>query len=150
MAKTHLDEEGKKSEGNFKKGSKKVSKKIQQPQEEKSESEIKKKRRIKKKNRLEHFESYIKKLLNKQCPDTQISGKAMSMLNQLNVIFLQKLSQESGALAALAPTTKIRLQPIHVKGACYVILPETFAEIQTSESRKAVTLYNSTFGNREK
>lgn len=123
-----------------------ASKKVQLPEEpQHSEVRDKKKRRTKPKDRGSHFETYIHKLLKKRCPDTGISGNAMMMMNGLTMIALKKICQDAGGLVKLAPTTKIRILPKHIRGACYLNFSDDLVSVQVHEAEKAVTRFQASF-----
>merc|ERR1711877_17754 len=91
----------------------------------------------KKKAKVETYKIYIYKVLKQVHPDTGISSKAMSIMNDI----FEKIASEASKLARYSkkPTVTSR----EIQTAVRLILPGELAKHAVSEGTKAVTKFTS-------
>ncbi|KAG5437093.1 hypothetical protein PCANB_001214 [Pneumocystis canis] len=88
-------------------------------------------------NRKETYSSYIYKVLKQVHPDTGISNKAMSILNNI----FERIASEASKLASYNKKSTISSREIQT--SVRLILPGELAKHAVSEGTKAVTKYSS-------
>lgn len=95
----------------------------------------------KKKKRTESYSSYIYKVLKQVHPDTDISSKAMSIMNSFINDAFERIAVEAGKLVRY--NKKGTLSSREIQTAVRLILPGELAKHAVSEGTKAVTKYTS-------
>jgi len=102
-----------------------------------------KRRRVKKINVCK-FSIYIYKVLKQVHPDTGISTKAMSVVNDIVLDFLRKVMVD--AIILCDKDKKLTLTSREVQTAIRLCVPGELAKHAVSEGTKAITKYNSSKG----
>jgi histone H2B len=93
-----------------------------------------------KKSRGETYSTYILRVL-KQChPDTNISQKAMAVMNSLVKDNFEKIAEEAARLATY--NKKMTITSREIQTATRLILPGELSKHAVSEGTKAVSKYN--------
>mmetsp|Transcript_8551 Transcript_8551/g.12910 ORF Transcript_8551/g.12910 Transcript_8551/m.12910 type:complete len:119 (-) Transcript_8551:94-450(-) len=91
--------------------------------------------------RVEHFGTYIYKVLKQVHPDTGISKRGMSIMNSfINDIF-ERIAGEAGKLARY--NKKSTLSSREIQTAVRLILPGELSKHAVSEGTKSVTKFTS-------
>lgn len=93
------------------------------------------------KRRVEHFGSYIYKVLKQVHPDTGISRRAMSVMNSYMKDIFEKMASESSRLCRY--NKKATLSDREVQTACRLVLPGELAKHAIGEGQKSVVKYNA-------
>ncbi|XP_034473950.1 histone H2B-like [Drosophila innubila] len=103
----------------------------------KAQKNITKNDKKKKRKRKESYAIYIYKVLKQVHPDTGISSKAMSIMNDI----FERIAAEASRLAHYNKRSTITSREIQT--AVRLLLPGELAKHAVSEGTKAVTKYTS-------
>ncbi|KOC63219.1 Histone H2B type 2-F [Habropoda laboriosa] len=96
----------------------------------------------KKKRRVESFVTYLYKVLKQVHPETEISNKAMNIMNSFMREIFERFAAEAAQL--LTYNKKSTITPCEIQTAVKLLLPSELAKHAMGEGTKAVTKYNST------
>ena len=91
--------------------------------------------------RTESYSSYIYKVLKQVHPDTGISKKGMSLMNEFMIDIFGRLAGEAGKLAIYSK--KATLSSREIQTSVRLMLPGELAKHAVSEGTKAVTKFTS-------
>ncbi|XP_078398026.1 histone H2B type 1-H-like [Cetorhinus maximus] len=92
-------------------------------------------------SRKESYSIYIQKVMKQVHPDTDISSKAMSIMNSLVSDIFERITGEASHLAHYNKRSTISSREIQT--AVRLLLPGELADHAVSEGRKAVTKYTN-------
>ncbi|XP_019880211.2 histone H2B-like [Aethina tumida] len=106
----------------------------------KTQKNISKSDKKKKRRRKESYAIYIYKVLKQVHPDTGISSKAMSIMNSFVINIFERIAAEASRLAHYRRST---ITSREIQTAVRLLLPSELAKHAVSEGTKAVTKYTS-------
>lgn len=88
---------------------------------------------------VEGYKRYVYKVLKQVHPDTGISSKAMTIVNNLMTDMFERLADEAARLTSY--TKRMTLSSREIQGAVKLVLPGELGKHAAAEGAKAVTNY---------